>query len=305
MQHIRRRHLAPCLRQRNEVRQRRADVRRHHVRAHAGFKCFRNVVVFSVAHRLHFSVNPRLLPGEQIRVFVQLRHEVRKGKPRILHQLHHFVICFVRRQRRVLQDAVDLFPHALVARAVADLCGQRPETLDVARVVDDVRSDLNVPVKALQRVVGRRIAEPLLDVCHVPDARPERLRQAVDRRGQRRHLVRNAEVPSESCQQAPVLVVFLKMWEISLHIIYRLIAVFHPHAVHVLIELIVDASEFLHGVFDLRVVQLRVFLVEFLNCRVPFLVAKSAALLHARMLRQIVPVELRFPDPLHRVALRN
>ena len=204
-----------------------------------------------------------------------------------------------------MQDAVDLFPHALVARAVADLCGQRPETLDVARVVDDVRSDLNVPVKALQRVVCRRIAEPLLDVCHVPDARPERLRQAVDRRGQRRHLVRNAEVPAESCQQAPVLVVFLKMREVALHIIDRLIAVFHPHTVHVLIDLIVDASEFLHGVFDLRVVQLRVFLVEFLNCRVPFLVAKSAALLHARMLRQILPVEFRFPEPLHRVALRN
>ena len=112
-------------------------------------------------------------------------------------------------------------------------------------------------------------------------------------------------MPSESCQQAPVLVVFLKMREISLHIIDRLIAVFHPHAVHVLIELIVDASEFLHGVFDLRVVQLRVFLVELLNCRVPFLVAKSAALLHARMLRQILPVEFRFPEPLHRVALRN
>ena len=204
-----------------------------------------------------------------------------------------------------MQDAVDLLAHALVARAVADLRRQRPETLDVARVVDDVRCNLNVPVEALQRVIGRRIAEPLLDVCHIPDARPERLRQAVDRRGQWHHLVCNAELPSELRQQAPVLVVLLKMREISLHIIDRLIAVFHPHAVHVLIELIVDASEFLHGVFDLRVVQPWVFLAELLNCRVPFLVAKSAALLHARMLRQIVPVEFRFPEPLHRIALRN
>ena len=172
-------------------------------------------------------------------------------------------------------------------------------------MVDDVRCNLNVPVKALQRVVCRRIAEPLLDVRHIPDSGAEGLRQTVDRRGQRRHLIRNPKVPSESCQQAPVLVVFLKMREIPLHIIDRLIAVFHPHAVHVLIELIVDAAEFLHGVLDLRVVQPRVFLVEFLNCRVPFLVAKSAALLHARMLRQIVPVELRFTQPLHRVALRN
>ena len=57
-------------------------------------------------------------------------------------------------------------------------------------MVDDVRCNLNVPVKALQRVVCRRIAEPLLDVCHVPDSGAEGLRQAVDRRGQRRHLVR-------------------------------------------------------------------------------------------------------------------
>ena len=95
-QHVCRRHLAPCLRDRNEVCERRTHVGRDHVRAHAGLKLLHYVVELPPHELFHAPVAPRLLSRQQVRVFVQLIHKVRKPIPSVLRQVCNLLVGFVR-----------------------------------------------------------------------------------------------------------------------------------------------------------------------------------------------------------------
>ena len=61
--------------------------------------------------------------------------------------------------------------------------------------------------------------------------------------------------------------------------------------------------ENLHGCPHLAEIQIRVLLLEFLNRRVPLVKRHPPAPFDTRMLLEIVPVEFRLAQPLHRIAL--
>ena len=168
---------------------------------------------------------------------------------------------------------------------------------------DHVRRDLDIPVKALQCVIRRRVAKSVLDIRHVSDPRFEVCREAVDRRRQRRHIALDPGRPCELLQNAAAFLVLLEVWEISLQIIDRLIAILNAHPVHILEQLVVDLMENLHGCPHLAEVQILVLLLEFLNRRVPLVKRHPPAPFDTRVLLEIVPVEFRLAQPLHRIAL--
>ena len=168
---------------------------------------------------------------------------------------------------------------------------------------DHVRRDLDIPVKSLQRVIRRRVAKSVLDIRHVPDAGFEVCREAVDRRRQRRHIALDPGRPCELLQNAAAFLVLLEVWEISLQIIDRLISVLNANPVHILEQLVVDLMENLHGCPHLAEVQIRILLFKLLNRRVPLVKRHPPAPFDTRMLLEIVPVEFRLAQPLHRIAL--
>ena len=168
---------------------------------------------------------------------------------------------------------------------------------------DHVRRDLDIPVKALQRVIRRRVAKSVLDIRHVPDAGFEVCREAVDRRRQRRHIALDPGRPCELLQNAAAFLVLLEVWEISLQIIDRLISVLNANPVHILEQLVVDLMENLHGRPYLAEIQIRILLFKLLNSRVPLVKRHPPAPFDTRMLLEIVPVEFRLAQPLHRIAL--
>ena len=121
------------------------------------------------------------------------------------------------------------------------------------------------------------------------------MRQSVDGGGQCRHLCVNAQCPAEQSHDA-VAVTRLEMWEVAAAVVHWLVPVAYSGLVHLLEQLVVDASELLHRVLDLCLVQLRVLLPHLLHNTAP--VAQRLAV----PLRHAPSAVLQHPDVVHRFA---
>ena len=245
--------------QRDEVCQPRRRVDGYHVGRHAAFQALYKVVHVSAQRLLHVSVCAALFVGQQVRVFLQLHHKVGQCKPPALVDAVNLAALLLLCQAGVCIYRVRLLFKAFVAGAVTRLCRQRPQLLDVVRLVDHVRHAFDVTVKALHGVVCRFKTKPLLCVPEPLDARAECVRQAVYGGGQRRHLRVDAQRFPEQPHDA-VSVPRLEVREIAAAVVYRLVPVAHSDFVHLLEQLVVDTAELFHRVLDLRLVQLRVLL---------------------------------------------
>ena len=182
---------------------------------------------------LHASVILALLVRQQICVFVQLHREVRKRKLPLVHDLLDLKLLLVLGQIVSCPDVVHPLPQSLVRCAVSHLLCKRPQLLDGVRVADHAGRALHVLVKALHRVIRRVEADALQRIPEVGDSRLECVRQAADGRRQCRHLRVNAERLSHQPQNA-VRRPRLKVREIALPVVDRLIAVADAHVVHLL-----------------------------------------------------------------------
>ena len=177
--------LRPRLRQWDEVCDRRADIRRDHVRAHALLGLPHEVIDFLRDMLFNPSVRTGSLSCQYVRVLRQPRCHVRHSRPPILRKLIDQLLLLVRVKRVICLDRVHLPPDAFVARAVADLRLQCPHALHILRVEDHVARRIQIQIKSLDRIVRRRVAQPFVGILEIPDARPESGRQPVDRRRQR------------------------------------------------------------------------------------------------------------------------
>ena len=293
------------LRQRDEVGQPRCRVNGHHVGSHAALQSLHKVVHVSAQRLLHVAVCAALLVGQQVCVLLQLHHEVRQCKPPVFVDAVDLAAFLFLCQPRVGVHRVHLLADALVAGAVSCLCRQRPQLLDVVRLIDDIRYAFYVSVEAFHRVIGRVKAKALLCVSKPLDARSEGVCQAVNGGGQRRHLCVDTQRPAEQSHDA-VAVTRLEMWEVAAAVVHRLVPVAYSGLVHLLEQLVVDAAELLHRVLDLCLVQLRVLRPHILHDAAPVAQRLAVPLRHApSAVLQHPDVVHRFAQQLHGVCFRD
>ena len=116
--------------------------------------------------------------------------------------------------------------------------------------MDDVADALHILVKSFYSVIGRVEAKTFLRSAKPGDAGPEGVRQAVDRRRKGLHVGVDAEGFCKRRDDALCLS-GLEVRKIPLTVPHWLVAVSDTHLVHTLEQLVVDAAELFHGVFDL------------------------------------------------------
>ena len=257
------------MRQWHKVCKPRRRVYRYHISGNTAFKPLHKIIKsVSTYQPLYRSVKATLFVCQQIRVLVKLNDKITKGKTRFLVDFIDFILliffCFI----WVSTNRVYLRPDTIVRSSVPDLACQRPKSLDVVRLRDNVAHALDVLVKALHGVVDSVEADTLLSVTKPGDPRPERVRQAVDGRRQRSHLRVDAQHAAELREYA-VALSRLEVREIAAPVVDRLIAVSHADVVHLLEQLVIYRAEFVDGAADFLLVEVGVFFPQILHYRSP------------------------------------
>ena len=179
--------------------------------------------------------------------------------------------------------------------AVSYLRGQSPEPLYIVGVIDDIAHALDIPVEALHRVKGGVEALPPHDIPDPAYAGLEGVRQAVygcgqsvhfrvyvqplaDERGKavlQRHILHICGLEGPAQQAFPLCII--KMREISVPVVHRLIAVSYAYLVHQREQLVIDFPELLDGGCDFLLVQARAFGPEVVHQRAPLAQAVAVA----------------------------